>query len=401
MEPKDSLKVINSAFIGKLRHLFISRAGLAALAALILLTALAFTPASVTSVVGKLRRGSKPATSAKTTKSKPAPNKSAAPAIKQQRADEGINTAGDLNIERRGHTATPLADGRLLIVGGESENGSVAETEIYDPSSRKFSLAGRSITARADHTATKLADGRVMIIGGRSGDGLLNSTEIYDLAADSFAQGVAMNFARTSHTATTLADGRILIVGGDGEGSVEIYDPERQSFTPIAAHLLAPRSGHSAALLLGGKGFIAGGVAADGSRVLSGGIFDPEPMIFSAARDSMHIARTRPTLRVLPDGKVQVIGGDDEMTMEMFNPESAHFTAFAHLLDDPDALPAVLRAPTRAALVHSRNAFAVGPQRARIPDAALDKTLDRSGSSLTEMQGGHAVVIGGLDSNGK
>src|SRR5215475_3841675 len=185
--------------------------------------------------------------SIKTAKSKPAPRKSTTPAQTTQRDERRIGAVGDLNVKRRGHTATPLADGRLLVIGGENENGPVPEVEIFDSSSKTFSLASRSITPRADHTATKLADGRVIIIGGRGQDGPLTSTEIYDPAADSFSQGAALNFARTSHTATTLADGRILIVGGDKQGSVEIYDPERQTFTPIAVDLRAPRSGHSAA----------------------------------------------------------------------------------------------------------------------------------------------------------
>src|SRR5262249_44673404 len=171
--------------------------------------------------------------SGKTAKSKPASRKSTTPAKTKQRDGKQIGAPGDLNVERRGHTATPLADGRLLVIGGENENGPVAEAEIFDPSSKTFSLAGRSITPRTEHTATKLADDRVMIIGGRSGDELLSSTEIYDPAADSFSQGAALNFARGGHSATKLMDGRILIVGGDKEGSAEVYDPDMQTFTPI------------------------------------------------------------------------------------------------------------------------------------------------------------------------
>ena len=36
----------------------------------------------------------------------------------------------------------------------------------------------------------------------------------------------------------------------------------------------------------------------------------------------MKISRVQPVLRVLSDGKVQVIGGDDAGSMEMFNPEA-------------------------------------------------------------------------------
>src|SRR4030095_8076404 len=67
-----------------------------------------------------------------------------------------------LNVERRGHSATLLEDGRVLIVGGDNLNGVVSQAEIVDPVSQTSSLAA-SITARTDHTATRLSDGRVLV----------------------------------------------------------------------------------------------------------------------------------------------------------------------------------------------------------------------------------------------
>jgi len=71
-------------------------------------------------------------------------------------------------VERRGHTATRLADARVLIAGGENGTGTLNTTEIYDPASGTFSAAANMATARADHSATLLADGRVLIAGGRN-----------------------------------------------------------------------------------------------------------------------------------------------------------------------------------------------------------------------------------------
>ena len=78
---------------------------------------------------------------------------------------------------------------------------------------------------------------------------------------------------------------------------------------------------------------LAGGLDSSGERLNSGEIFDPETRAFSPAVTIMGMARLRPALRVLPDGKVQVIGGDKEVTMEMFNPEAQKFTALAHLTE--------------------------------------------------------------------
>jgi len=106
---------------------------------------------------------------------------SAVPALAQI-----IGTA-QLHVERRGHTATLLEDGKVLIVGGDNQSGMVTQAEVFDPVAQASSLAASSAIGRTDHTATRLADGRVLIIGGRDQNGSLVSTEIYDPSTASFA----------------------------------------------------------------------------------------------------------------------------------------------------------------------------------------------------------------------
>src|SRR5262249_43231221 len=86
----------------------------------------------------------------------------------------------NMTIERRGHTATRLSDGRVLIVGGENANGILNQSEIYDPAIPTFAATGNLNGARADHSATLLSDGRVLIAGGRNSAGAINTTEIFD-----------------------------------------------------------------------------------------------------------------------------------------------------------------------------------------------------------------------------
>ena len=113
----------------------------------------------------------------------------------------------NLKVARLGHTATEMANGRVLIVGGQNETGVVSDSEIFDAEAKTFSLAARLREGRTDHTATLLSDGRMLITGGRAKEEPLDSAEIYDPVKDSFSSGPSLNRARAGHIATALADG--------------------------------------------------------------------------------------------------------------------------------------------------------------------------------------------------
>jgi hypothetical protein len=112
-----------------------------------------------------------------------------------------FSPTGSLATARTIHTATLLADGRVLIAGGEYNDfyatnelsgPCFASAEIYDPKTGTFSPTGSMATARALHTATLLADGRVLIAGGESDNSMLSgpflaSAEIYDPKTGKFS----------------------------------------------------------------------------------------------------------------------------------------------------------------------------------------------------------------------
>ncbi len=306
-----------------------------------------------------------------------------------------------LKIQRAGHTATRLRDGNILIVGGENGRGAVRDSEIFDPISRTFSLGAGLLTARTEHTATRLPDGRVFVIGGRTSSELLHSTDIYDPGTRSFSSGPILDRARAGHTATLLPDGRIVVVGGDGDGSVEIFDPQIGAFSRIEARLAIPRRYHSAALLKDGSLLIAGGNASDGSILSSAELLDTRTLSFSPYSPSMRVPRSGLALRVLPDGKVQAIGGDTEGTMEMFNPEGRYFTAYAHFLGAPGSLSISLKTQSRAAIIGRS-----GPAKllSILGDDAVSADsdlLDRTAYSLTELPGlDEALGAGGSRTSG-
>ncbi len=124
---------------------------------------------------------------------------------------------------RRDHTATLLRDGSVLIIGGQNDqNGFLATAERYH-CRRKFpasdvtctwAAVGSLLHARRGHTATILNSGNVLVVGGENADGPLDSVEMYDIDRGEFVEMKPLSSARTQHATTWLADDSVLVVGG-------------------------------------------------------------------------------------------------------------------------------------------------------------------------------------------
>src|SRR3974390_1950155 len=110
-------------------------------------------------------------------------------------ATETFSFTGPPVTGRLGATGTLLSDGRVLIAGGlalpAGSDGflSLLDTaEIFDPVTGTFSSTGTMVTARRGHTATLLADGRVLVAGGYSSHICFTaSAELFDLATGMFS----------------------------------------------------------------------------------------------------------------------------------------------------------------------------------------------------------------------
>src|SRR5215470_2800695 len=314
-----------------------------------------------------------------------------------------------LKFARRGHTATALADGRVLIVGGENEDGPVRRAEILDPLSQAIKSGPNSVIPRTHHTVTSLPDGRIVIIGGSGSHGPLDSTEVYDPARNKFSVGPSLRRARTGHTATLMADGRVLVTGGRSDNSAEIVDPDGAASSLLDAVMTTSRSFHSAALMKDGNVLIAGGISPDKKGLETAEIFDTRLLTSAAVSKPMYIRRVRPLMRSLPDGKVQVIGGDQDGTMELYDPESRGFGAVAHLVPTADLIPfgAMLNSQTRSAYVDAvdyRTAKFKHPYPASLAQSLNEENqlLDRADYSSVEIpEQNLAVIAGGVSRDGQ
>jgi hypothetical protein len=121
--------------------------------------------------------------------------------------------------DRFRHTATLLKDGSLLITGGYSsvQRKTLATAERYDPATGLFTLLSSTMTdGRMDHTATLLADGRVLITGGWSSSlgRTVATADIFDPATNAFTPAAPLPVSRHEHSATLLPDGSVLVSGG-------------------------------------------------------------------------------------------------------------------------------------------------------------------------------------------
>lgn len=220
----------------------------------------------------------------------------------------------DMNYGRLGHTATLLADGRVLVAGGGERDGAKT-AEIYDPASASFTSTGLMNRGHEGHQAVLLQGGKVLIAGGIGGGSFNKSAEIYDPSSDSFVPTGDMIENCWVFSNEPLPNGQILFVGDWSRGAAkvgcgEIYDPLSGTFTSIAVP--ASVCGSFGMALLRDSSILLAGTDDTCNIWHIGGrsayLYLPSTQSFRLAA-KMNVARAEPAIVALANGRVFVAGG--------------------------------------------------------------------------------------------
>jgi hypothetical protein len=197
-------------------------------------------------------------------------------------------------------------------------------------------LNSRSATGVTGPSSTLLPDGRLMLIGGTSEQGVQSAIRFQQGELNE-AFPVTLKFARTGHTATVLPSGKILVFGGTGPddrlvNSAELIDPVEGTTEEVPLTGLIPRTQHSATLLTHGEVLIAGGQDGDGNALSSVQLWDPRTGVVQSSGTGLQIARFAHEAALLASGEGLIWGGqvnasESAKTGEIYNPDTKLFEA--------------------------------------------------------------------------
>lgn len=333
------------------------------------------------------------------------------PSVNPAASTGSITFAGKMLEPRSGHTATLLADGRVLIAGGMRRNQDFYRSaELYDPPSGKFQATGAMSMGRVGQIAVLLSTGKVLIAGGWIGHGGTDSAELYDPSSGKFSLISKMTVRRGRPSATVLTNGDVLIAGGEEHdnqslASAEIFHVTTLSFQATGSMHHA-RVSHTATLLDDGRILVAGGYA--DSITSSAEIYDPKSGSFTET-GSLHTARCKHTAGLLPDGQVLIAGGSDSRgwngnlsSAEIYDSKTGKFTAASSLNDGRFKLP-----DEAVRLLSGKLLVAGGSKEVEIYDPATGKFLVAQGQisdawhfmTETRLKDGRVLLAGGYPNN--
>jgi hypothetical protein len=122
-------------------------------------------------------------------------------------------------------------DGRLYLVGGVTEGGLAADTQVYDPAADRWTPAPGLPTPR-EHLGAAASAGKVYVVGGRVGGvgNNLAAAEAFDPDSGRWTSVAELPTPRGGLAATATAGGQVVAVGGEAAATF----PQAEAFDPAS-----------------------------------------------------------------------------------------------------------------------------------------------------------------------
>jgi len=133
----------------------------------------------------------------------------------------------------RTEVAAAAVDGRIYVIAGFAEQGTVSTVEIYDIAGDSWST-GPSLPVAVNHGMAASLKGELYVLGGYTGPGLANpSLRAFVLRNGKWQELPHMPAARAAGGAAR-ARGKLFVVGGVGPSGLAtrtfVYDPKTNSW---------------------------------------------------------------------------------------------------------------------------------------------------------------------------
>jgi hypothetical protein len=249
------------------------------------------------------------------------------------------NATVNMSYPRIGESATLLADGRVLIAGGNNtppDNPNFTaynNAELFDPSTELFSMVPSTMSvARTEQCAVMMSDKRVLMIASDPYGPLpdLSLVDIFDPSTNTFSSQHVAGY-QLLPTGTSgddklhcflLPGQRVFIFGGAISGNQmaapSVLDLTTWTARPItllgADPLLYERYYESATQAFDGRVFVVGGMTAHYLSTTTSQA-SADVLVFDPATETMQVvgqlltARTDAGILPMDDGSIEVYGG--------------------------------------------------------------------------------------------
>jgi hypothetical protein len=260
----------------------------------------------------------------------------------------------------------PLADGRVLLLGGFNQQSGQATSQvlIFDPR-RNVWESGAPMPEPVGYGAVvaRLHNETVLVAGGQGANGPVGDTWLYEPGANAWSRAGSLHEARYQPSFAVLTDGRVLVVGGSiplaqpiqlatGEtvneqviASAEIFDPGTKAWSQ-AGQLSSGRIHVSLVALPGGAALAAGGCSGasfQGGAISKVELFEPTGHWIRTT--SLPEPRCGSSGLALKDGRAFVVGGSSDTGSLpgalTFDPRNHRWTSLG-TVGDQSSIPILL-----------------------------------------------------------